>query len=92
MNELQAVGKFNSYRIKPYLRRPKYQDARELASALVESHETLSEFLEWGYKAKNANLKKCLPVIREDLLQEAPYLTYYFILFIRNSFLYLPEL
>lgn len=77
MNELQALGKFNDYRIKPFLRRPKYQDAKELASALVESHETLSKYLEWGYKAKNASLKRCLPVIQEDLQQESPYLTYY---------------
>lgn len=77
MNEIFPAGKFLKYGINPLVRRPKYQDAKELADALVESSGSLSKYLEWGYRAKGASLKKCLPIIQEDLQQEKPFLTYY---------------
>jgi RimJ/RimL family protein N-acetyltransferase len=77
MNELTPEGKFSRFGITPNLRRPKYLDAKEFAIALLESHDSLSQFLEWGYKAKNASHKRCFPIIQEDLQQESPFLTYY---------------
>lgn len=77
MNELISKGKFSKFGITPYLRRPKYLDAKEFAIALLESHDSLSQFLEWGYKAKNASHKRCFPIIQEDLQQKSPFLTYY---------------
>lgn len=83
MNELTPEGKFNSFGIQPYIRRPKYQDSHELASALRESSESISEFLEWGYASKYADRTKCLRIIQQDLSQLEPDITYY--VFDRNK-------
>jgi len=77
MNELAPEGKFNAYGVKPFIRKPRYQDAHELASALRESAESLSEFLDWGYKSKYADRTQCLRIIQQDLIQDDPYVTYY---------------
>ena len=77
MNELKPTGKFESHGIHPFIRKPKYIDASELASALRESSESNSEFLDWAYRSKYADRTKCLRIIQGDIRAKEPFTTYY---------------